>query len=988
METFTKLKGIGICIIICLILVSFSHPAFSQESRQKQSFYGKHADEMLKGAVFISQSPESAYPSSVKFAENSGVTESNFVQWFKKSFNVPAGTDLVLVKTETDELGFTHQRYTQIYNSLPVDRSGIVVQFKNGQATSFNGDFFPVENVNTEPGLRESEALYYAMHHVGAETYMWEDTRWESEIKQRLKDEKATYYPKGELVITKFSNSASTSIKPVYRLAYQFDIHALSPSTEQRVFVDASSGEILYTLPLASDCEPPVNFTSIFNGTRSVQTDFFSDPNYRLNDDCLAAEVHVWDWNSATSTPSAIEIQNTTNTWTTMDERFGASVLWETKQSYAYFKNIHSRNSYDHADGDVNAFINAVFYSSSCACDYTDNASMSFTGGTMKVGLGSSGTLANSWSSVDIIGHEYTHAVTGSSSLLVYQGESGALNESFSDIFGEMIERYVEGSNDWLMGDDRTDGAIRDMSDPNDFSDPDTYMGDFWKNTCVGCSDNGGVHSNSGVQNFWFNLLTVGGSGTNDNDDDYSVSGIGITKASAIAFRNQTLKLSANSDYAAARAGAIEAAEDLYGACSDEVKQTTNAWYAVGVGDPYCEAVLESPLKPGGFNVSCYGGSDGEIDLTPLGTAPFTFVWDDGPVTEDRSGLSAGSYGVTITDATGCSDYASITIVAPTELSASAVVTSNYNGYAVSCFGGSDGEAMASGSGGAPPYSFLWDAGAGNQATANATGLSASTYDVTVTDANGCTAQAQVTLDEPPELMIDAGPNQTVYFGYPPMACATLTYSGESGGVPPYSFEWSTGETTQSIEVCPQVSTEYTITITDANNCSATDAVVVCAIDVRCGKNLDKVEICHMPPGNPGNSQTLCVALSAVATHLAHGDMLAACGTDHSCTGLDAKTTPLSGNSVAEPGLELKASPNPFNQSTLISFSTEIEGQAILKLVDQTGRGGKVLFNQNVEQHLPYEIELARADLKSGIYYLMLIQQDGNIKTIKVLVND
>lgn len=986
MEIFTKRRKIRISMFTILFVACISLPGFGQEGRQKQSVYGKQAAELVPGAVFVSQMPGEAFPASVKFIENSGITEAGFVQWLKSSLKASPEIDFKLVRSETDDLGYTHHRYIQTYNGIPVDRSGYVVQFKNGQATSFNGSAFSVADLKTSPRVSEPQALESAKSSMNARRFMWEDPWWENEIKTRSQDNHATYYPTGELVITKFGVDQSTSAKESFRLAYRFDIYALEPTIEQRVFVDAQTGNVIYSLPLTSNCEPSVNFSSIFNGTQSVSTDKFTSDDFRLRDDCISAEVYVRDWGSATSTASPTEIQNTTNTWTTQDERFGASVLWETKQAHAYFKNVHGRDSYDDANGDVNAYINAVFSSSSG--DYTDNASMSFSGGTMKVGLGSSGTLANSWSSVDIIGHEYAHAVTGSSSELVYQGESGALNESFSDIFGEMIEDYVEGSNDWLMGDDRADGAIRSMANPGLYGDPDTYQGTNWRNTCGGCSDNGGVHSNSGVMNYWFYLLAVGGSGTNDNGDDFDVSGIGKSAASAIAFRNQTLKLSENSDYAAARAGAIEAAEDLYGPCSNAVKQTTNAWYAVGVGDPYCEAVLESPLKPGGFNISCNGGSDGAIDLTPLGTAPFTILWDDGPMTEDRSGLSAGTYGVTITDATGCSDEASITLTEPTVLSASAVVTSDYNGYAVSCFGAADGIATASGSGGAPPYSFLWDASAGSQATAIATGLAAGTYDVTITDANGCVAYAQVTLDEPPQLVIDAGPNQTVYFGYPPAACATLSYSGAAGGVPPYSYLWSTGQSDQDIIVCPQVSTEYTITITDANGCTATDAVIVCAIDVRCGKNLDKVEICHIPPGNPGNSHTLCVGLSAVAAHLAHGDMLAACGTDHSCTNLDPKSSPVSSTPLIEEGMQLKVSPNPSSVSAKLIFSTDTDGQATLKLVDLNGRVNQVLFDHAVQQHEMYEVEFSSSSMLPGIYYAMLLQGDGKMKVVKVMIEN
>jgi len=110
-------------------------------------------------------------------------------------------------------------------------------------------------------------------------------------------------------------------------------------------------------------------------------------------------------------------------------------------------------------------------------------------------------------------------------------------------------------------------------------------------------------------------------------------------------------------------------------------------------------------------------------------------------------------------------------------------------------------------------------------------------------------------------------------------------------------------------------------TITDANGCVGTDEVKICAIDVRCGKNLDKVEICHKTPSISNNkSQTLCVAIPAVAAHLAHGDQLAACGTDHNC--YDYKST------IADSGMEssypsemnLDAYPNPFTNSATVEF--------------------------------------------------------------------
>jgi Zn-dependent metalloprotease len=168
------------------------------------------------------------------------------------------------------------------------------------------------------------------------------------------------------------------------------------------------------------------------------------------------------------------------------------------------------------------------------------------------------------------------------------------MNEGFSDIFGTAIEFYARPSNaDWLIGGDFY--TIRSMSNPNAYSQPDTYKGTYWY---TGTSDNGGVHTNSGVLNFWFYLLSAGGSGTNDNGTAYNVTGIGIDKAAAIAFRTNTVYLVSTSKYSDARAYSIQAASDLYGATSAEVTQTTNAWDAVGVGvavpPPPCSDIFES----------------------------------------------------------------------------------------------------------------------------------------------------------------------------------------------------------------------------------------------------------------------------------------------------------------------------------------------------------------------------------------------------------
>ena len=261
-------------------------------------------------------------------------------------------------------------------------------------------------------------------------------------------------------------------------------------------------------------------------------------------------------------------------------DQTGVNVHWGAEATYDYYLNDHGRNSFDNAGGTIYSYAHAdVNYNNA----FWDGTRMTYGDGD--------GVNFTPLVCLDVVGHEITHGVTQNSANLIYWGESGALNESFSDIFGNEVEFMREGvpgvgTGSWRMGEDITPSGsgIRNMQNPNEFNNADTYLGTYWVTT--GSGDNGGVHYNSGVQNFWFYLLCEGGSGTNDHGNAYNVSTIGFTKAAAIAYRNLTVYLTPSSNYYAARVGAINSAIDLYGPGSTEVQAVMDAWYAVGVYEP------------------------------------------------------------------------------------------------------------------------------------------------------------------------------------------------------------------------------------------------------------------------------------------------------------------------------------------------------------------------------------------------------------------
>jgi len=257
----------------------------------------------------------------------------------------------------------------------------------------------------------------------------------------------------------------------------------------------------------------------------------------------------------------------------------GVSVHWALEKSYDYYLEKHARQGFDNQNGRIHAYTGIVFDSDPNNAAYTG-------GGFMLFGAGD-GFLYGPIASVDVVAHELTHGVTEKTAGLVYEYEPGALNESFSDIFGKSIEYYAENIfDDWLLGDDIAIGGspFRSMSDPKAYGNPDTYQGENWIPTDGSVDiDYGGVHINNGVQNYWFYLLCEGGSGTNDDDFNYSIDPIGREAAEEIAYSNLVNYLTPTSEYFDAAYYSIQATTDLFGEISPQLDAVMAAWDAVGI---------------------------------------------------------------------------------------------------------------------------------------------------------------------------------------------------------------------------------------------------------------------------------------------------------------------------------------------------------------------------------------------------------------------
>ncbi|UII28631.1 M4 family metallopeptidase [Fulvivirga maritima] len=560
-------------VSLCLIFMSFS--VFSQVKGQISKSIKDKKKGFIKELVFDTQRK------SVRTSEVQNV--------FRNQLGLTEGHELRVARSIKDSDGAEHIRYQQYYKGIRVEDGNYIVHSKNGAIKSMNGEYAPFEKMDITASISGSVALNKAMQHVGAKRYLWEKPEEAGLIDYKK--------PKGELVIIR------------NRLAYKLDVYSVEPLYRADVYIDAKTGEFISENKKIHHANVAATGTSLYNGSVSFTADSYSG-GYRLRQTVDGSGIQTFDLNNGTNYNNASEITSSSTNFT--GNATGVQAHWGAEQTYSYFFNEHGRSSYNGNGALIRSYVS---YSSGYVNAFWDGSRMTYGDGD--------GVNYGPLVSLDICGHEISHGVTEYSSNLNYSYESGALNESFSDIFGESIEYYASGSNDWLMGDEigagGSGGAIRSFSNPNSFGQPDTYQGSYW---ATGSADNGGVHTNSGVQNYWFYILSVGGSGTNDNGDSYNVTAIGMEKAAQIAYRVNNVYLTSTSGYAEARYYGIQAAEDLYGADSPEAIATQNAWYAVGIG-------------------SEYGG--GTPDECATGTVTLTLVLDNYPAETSWTLASGGS---------------------------------------------------------------------------------------------------------------------------------------------------------------------------------------------------------------------------------------------------------------------------------------------------------------------------------------------------------
>jgi bacillolysin len=536
----------------------------------------------------ITMSTLSKFPSFIELAEGSNVPQTLFQDWIKSKLDMKKEDNLALYKTEApDELGYTLYRYQQTYKGVPVLDGMYYSHVQNGNIKSANGEFFGDLNMSIAPTLTEDQALKAALQHIGASVYKWENKADEENMRQATENPSFSYYPKGSLAIAPLKGD---HLSGIYKLCYMFDIYAEEPLKKVDIYIDAHTGEVVNEIDRIDYTDAVGTAVTRYSGTQSFTTDQVSTTSFRLRETGRGNGIQTY--NCKKSTQSNTDFTDADNNWNNVNaahDEVAADAHWGAEKVYDYYKNVHKRNS---IDGNGFKLLSYVHYNSNYNNAFWDGSRMTYGDGD--------GTQFNPLTALDVCGHEITHGLVSNTSHFG-SGEAGALNEGFADIFGTCIEFYSKPAlANWLIGTDISPTAteIRSLQDPNAHKQPDTYKGTYW-------DPNGEVHKNDGVVNFWFYLLTKGGSGTNDIKNAYNITGITMAESEKIAFRGLTVYMTSSTGYSNARTSTIKAAEDLYGVCSPEAIATTNAWYAVGVGakSPCANVGIESNFFDNSFEI-------------------------------------------------------------------------------------------------------------------------------------------------------------------------------------------------------------------------------------------------------------------------------------------------------------------------------------------------------------------------------------------------
>jgi bacillolysin len=498
-------------------------------------------------------------------------------QWDRRIDSMIDDGELRIRQTlaDPDVAGRVHQRAAQFYKGIPVFGADLTRQLANGQTVSVFGVVYNGIDVDISPTLSAEEAARRIEQSVGERVHLREPA---------------------ELVILPVQDGS-------YSLAWRLRVASRRDITVY--FVDAHTGSIAEQYSDLQTQSAVGRGVGVLGDQKKVSTQPGGGGYYAI-DRLRPPAIGTFDFKGDTArffdvlegtqplfiSDAANDSDNDWNDGATVDahvysgytydyffKRHGRSGLNDRNLTITNMVHMVRRQDFATATHDtIDLYLNAaylgggyIFYGEGLPPGYVllpYRQTVDFFSGAL-----------------DIVAHELTHGVTDYTSHLIYQNESGALNEAFSDVMATGVEFMFQppgnglGQADYSLGEDVIrPGGTRSLANPGAFDQPDHYS-----NRYTGRVDNGGVHINSGIVNNAYYLAIEGGTNRTSGQPVTGVGSANREQIEKIFFRAFTVMLPANANFSTARAATIQAARDLYGGGSAAERAITQAWSAVGV---------------------------------------------------------------------------------------------------------------------------------------------------------------------------------------------------------------------------------------------------------------------------------------------------------------------------------------------------------------------------------------------------------------------
>ena len=531
--------------------------------------------------------------------------------------------------------GLTHTRYRQRLDGRPILGSALLTHERSGELRSVNGRVYaPEAALATAPTLAADNARRRALsvHRQPAAP----TSTAPLPHGQRPAAPAAPARPRPPVAAAKarvdtaelvYADRAHPHYSGTLALAWRLRVSTAGAPDAEEILLDATDGQLLHRRSLVAHTTVPGTVPTHYYGQQAVPvTALPNGGGFELRDDdrrIRAMSNASTFFGDPTGAPEPV--RSASEDFTAANQRFGRMVFDIYFGADRLYDELQARFGWLGVDGNGSEMVG-----SAGDRPYSPFVNAYWDGEEAVFGQGD--CHYQPLTSLDVVGHEFAHGITQQSSDLVYEGESGALNEAFSDIVGKALERIVAPEQfTWELGNRFADSpyaeGFRSMADPHLFDNPREVGDSLW---VAGA----GVHTNSGPLGHWFYLLVEGATGVNSRGQAYTVNAIGTDAALAHAFALNTTYLVADSDYADAYAGSLQLADDTYGPQSREALAIREAWRAIGL-----------PGAGGGGSIHdielIYADLDAYCrDETLAGGALYYSLTSPGPVAVDDLSLS------------------------------------------------------------------------------------------------------------------------------------------------------------------------------------------------------------------------------------------------------------------------------------------------------------------------------------------------------------